>query len=235
MLRDGERCLGSHEVVAGVMAMSAHLTQDAGRAYTGREMGQHGKLQRFVWILVKLLKEHKASHTQSTKLWRQNIFFISKQCGGFWEWALPAFVRPFRGEFVATAAVWGVAKRPVWGGGACSGPQGTATSPADSTSPTDSTSPNSPIRSIRTFMGTTLARKVGAHPFHDLFHYLILKLKKKWVSCAAYIHCLSWYYCITSNLVKIIKPYFLHVWSEPHRRGLIFWFVALAVFYSDLY
>lgn len=37
MLRDGERCLGSHEVVAGVMAMSAHLTQDAGRAHTGGE------------------------------------------------------------------------------------------------------------------------------------------------------------------------------------------------------
>lgn len=37
MLRDGERCLGSHEVVAGVMAMSAHLTQDAGRAHAGRD------------------------------------------------------------------------------------------------------------------------------------------------------------------------------------------------------
>lgn len=37
MLRDGERGLGSHEVVAGVMAMSAHLTQDAGRAHAGRE------------------------------------------------------------------------------------------------------------------------------------------------------------------------------------------------------
>lgn len=35
MLGDGERCLGSHKVVAGVMAMSAHLTQDAGRAHTG--------------------------------------------------------------------------------------------------------------------------------------------------------------------------------------------------------
>lgn len=34
MLRDGQRCLGSHKVVAGVMAMSAHLTQDAGRAHT---------------------------------------------------------------------------------------------------------------------------------------------------------------------------------------------------------
>lgn len=41
MLRDGERCLGSHEVVAGVMAMSAHLTQDAGRAHTGREKPKH--------------------------------------------------------------------------------------------------------------------------------------------------------------------------------------------------
>lgn len=37
MLRDGERGLGSHEVVAGVMAMSAHLTQDAGRAHAGKE------------------------------------------------------------------------------------------------------------------------------------------------------------------------------------------------------
>lgn len=37
MLRDGQRCLGSHEVVAGVMAMSAHLTQDAGGAHTAAE------------------------------------------------------------------------------------------------------------------------------------------------------------------------------------------------------
>lgn len=37
MFRDGERCLGSHEVVARVMAMSAHLTQDAGRAHAGRQ------------------------------------------------------------------------------------------------------------------------------------------------------------------------------------------------------
>lgn len=37
MLRDGERCLGSHEVVAGVVAVSAQLTQDAGRAHTDRD------------------------------------------------------------------------------------------------------------------------------------------------------------------------------------------------------
>ena len=37
MLGDGERRLGSHEVVAGVMAMSAHLAQDAGRTHTGGE------------------------------------------------------------------------------------------------------------------------------------------------------------------------------------------------------
>lgn len=37
MLRDGERCLGSHKVVAGVVAMSAQLTQDAGRANAGGE------------------------------------------------------------------------------------------------------------------------------------------------------------------------------------------------------
>lgn len=37
MFWDGERCLGSHEVVARVMAMSAHLTQDAGWAHAGGE------------------------------------------------------------------------------------------------------------------------------------------------------------------------------------------------------
>ena len=44
MLRDGERCLGSHEVVAGVMAVSAHLTKDAGRAYTGRTQAKKKQL-----------------------------------------------------------------------------------------------------------------------------------------------------------------------------------------------
>lgn len=33
VLGDGQGGLGSHEVVAGVVAMSAHLTQDAGRAH----------------------------------------------------------------------------------------------------------------------------------------------------------------------------------------------------------
>lgn len=41
VLGDGERGLGSHEVVAGVMAMSAHLTQDAGRAHAGRDIEKH--------------------------------------------------------------------------------------------------------------------------------------------------------------------------------------------------
>lgn len=37
VLGDGQGRLGSHEVVAGVVAVSAHLTQDAGRAHAGRE------------------------------------------------------------------------------------------------------------------------------------------------------------------------------------------------------
>lgn len=41
MFGDGERSLGSYEVVAGVMAMSAHLTQDAGRTHTAREKQKH--------------------------------------------------------------------------------------------------------------------------------------------------------------------------------------------------
>lgn len=45
MLRDGQRCLGSHKVVAGVMAMSAHLTQDAGRAHTEKQRDQKRRTQ----------------------------------------------------------------------------------------------------------------------------------------------------------------------------------------------
>lgn len=41
VLRDGQGRLGSHEVVAGVVAVSAHLTQDAGRAHAGREHVTH--------------------------------------------------------------------------------------------------------------------------------------------------------------------------------------------------
>ena len=37
VLGDGEGRLGSHEVVARVVAVSAHLTQDAGRAHADRE------------------------------------------------------------------------------------------------------------------------------------------------------------------------------------------------------
>lgn len=52
MLRDGERCLGSHEVVAGVVAVSAQLTQDAGRAHTDRDKQkqQHGRVAKLKHI-----------------------------------------------------------------------------------------------------------------------------------------------------------------------------------------
>lgn len=44
MLGDGQRRLGSHEVVAGVMAVSAHLTQDAGRAHAAGGKSQKYRL-----------------------------------------------------------------------------------------------------------------------------------------------------------------------------------------------
>lgn len=81
-----------------------------------------------------------------------------------WVPCLPALVGPFRGEFVAAAAVWGVAKGSIRGGGARPGPYRTATSSTGLKG------------SIRCFVGTTLARKVTAHPFHYLFHHLIFKL-----------------------------------------------------------
>lgn len=66
MLRDGERGLGSHQVVAGVVAVSAHLTQDAGRAHAGREQAHkqhicietHKAAQR-IQIMQKTSMSHK--------------------------------------------------------------------------------------------------------------------------------------------------------------------------------
>lgn len=63
MLRDGQRCLGSHEVVAGVMAMSAHLTQDAGGAHTGSGRQKHHKRIR--------LHQHKGQKVQGRDTFKQ--------------------------------------------------------------------------------------------------------------------------------------------------------------------
>lgn len=110
MLRDGERCLGSHEVVAGVVAVSAQLTQDAGRAHTDRD-----KQKTATWTRCKA-KTHS----------RYGLCFILQCVLG-----LPALVGPFRGEFVAAAAVWGVAKGPIRGGGTRPGPYNATAGPDD--------------------------------------------------------------------------------------------------------
>ena len=81
--------------------------------------------------------------------------------------ALPAFVGSFGGEFVAAAAVWGVAKRSIRGGGARSGPHRT------------STGPTGLLKPVGGFVGTTLTREVVAHPFHHLLHNFIFKLGLK--------------------------------------------------------
>lgn len=138
---------------------------------------------------------------------------------------IPAFVGSFRGEFVAAAAVWGVAKGSVRGGGAWFGSHNTANSP------------NCLRGTFRGFVGTTLDRKVAAHSFYYLLYHLILKL---WKTEAEHgilfnrkskIKCSMYKYCFTAA----VKFYLLHVWSKPHRRGLIIWFVPLVIFYCYLH
>lgn len=55
MLGDGERRLGSHQAVARIMAVSAHLTQDAGWAHTGKETAQ----KKITMHAQKSVKEKK--------------------------------------------------------------------------------------------------------------------------------------------------------------------------------
>lgn len=80
--------------------------------------------------------------------------------------SLPAFVCPFRGEFVAAAAVWGVPKWSIWGGRARLGPHYAANGASRLLGP------------IGRFVGTALPREVTAHPLHHLLHHLIFKLRK---------------------------------------------------------
>lgn len=54
MLRDGKRCLGSHKVVAGVMAVSTHLTQDAGWTHAACGSGKENKLFLLICDLLSL-------------------------------------------------------------------------------------------------------------------------------------------------------------------------------------
>lgn len=42
-------------------------------------------------------------------------------------------------------------------------------------------------------------------------------------------------FLFTQILMFQWSHYLLHVWSEPHRRGLIFWFVSLTVLYWNLF
>ena len=124
-----------------------------GTTHTGCRTGTHwpGQTKTATWT-------HCKAKTHS----RHGLCFMLQCVLG-----LPALVGPFRGEFVAAAAVWGVAKGPIRGGGTRPGPYNTTTGPDDLKGP------------IRCFVGTTLARKVTAHPFNDLFHHFVLKLWKK--------------------------------------------------------
>lgn len=145
MLRDGQRCLGSHKVVAGVMAMSAHLTQDAGRAHTENK---------------KTKKEN--SNTQRTKINNKGISTWFNDPNS----SLPALVSSFRGEFVAAAAVGGVAEWFVWGGGTWPGAYWTVAQPAGLEV------------LVGWLVGATLTGKVAAHPLHHLFDHLIFELSR---------------------------------------------------------
>lgn len=86
--------------------------------------------------------------------------------------ASPALVGPLRGEFVAAAAVRGVAEGPVRAGGTRPGPYGSTHGPRGLLGP------------VGGFVGAALAREVAAHPLDHLLHHLVLKLcrkKKSWI------------------------------------------------------
>lgn len=90
MLGDGQRRLGSDEVVAGVVAVSAHLTQDAGRAHA----------------VKRAVQTSEARNTRTNQ----------EQDSGSGSGRQPALVGAVRGEFVAAAAVGCVAEGSVGGG-----------------------------------------------------------------------------------------------------------------------
>lgn len=92
MLWDGQRRLGSDEVVAGVVAVSAHLTQDAGRAHAVEGAVQTSEAEGGGGA-------REQTKDSGSKSGRQ-----------------PALVGAVRGEFVAAAAVGSVAEGSVGGG-----------------------------------------------------------------------------------------------------------------------
>lgn len=137
MLRDGQRCLGSHEVVAGVMAMSAHLTQDAGGAHaaSGKQkrhkrdsltsaQRSEGSGEGHVLFYYDAVETKSGTISFLTHI-LQNLSSSTEDVS-----CLPALVGPFRGELVAAAAVWGVAKGSIRGGGAWPGTDRTGVTPA---------------------------------------------------------------------------------------------------------
>lgn len=92
VLGDGQRRLGSDEVVAGVVTVSAHLTQDAGRAHA----------------VEGAVQTSEAGGRGGT---REQTKDSGSKSGG-----QPALVGAVRGEFVAAAAVGSVAEGSVGGG-----------------------------------------------------------------------------------------------------------------------